>query len=97
MTLQIYGVTASATIERGVVSNRVKKVRKTPVRPKDRTVRYRKDTSTLGKLYTKICISIPVDELAVMDAFAYRVQMARSELIRQAVKHFRAKVMDGLK
>ena len=54
---------------------------------------YRQDPSVRGMDTVVVAISIPAGELAEMDAFAARVQMARSHLIRQAVKHFRVKVL----
>lgn len=51
---------------------------------------FRKDMTTRGRPYKKIGISMPGDELDALDAFAARVQMARSDLIRQSVKHLRA-------
>lgn len=54
--------------------------------------RFRKDPLTRGLDYAMVCISIPVAELAALDAIAERVSMARSHFIRQAVRHFAAKV-----
>ena len=54
---------------------------------------YRQDPSVRGMDTVVVAISIPAGELADLDAFAARVRMARSHLIRQAVKHFRVKVL----
>lgn len=54
---------------------------------------YRKDPSTRARPYKVIAISIPIDELAVLDVFAKRVQMARSDVLRQAAKFFRVHVL----
>lgn len=54
--------------------------------------RLKQDPSVRGKLYVTTCFSIPVDELVDLDAACERVQMARSQFIRQAVKHFAVKV-----
>lgn len=68
--------------------------RKPKLGPKQRrAASYRKDRTTAGRPYKVICISIPVDELVVLDAFADRVQMARSDVLRQAAKHFRVQVL----
>lgn len=48
--------------------------------------RYLKDRSTRGRPYKTICVSIPVDDLAVIDAEAARLKMARSELLRAAAR-----------
>lgn len=80
--------TASARVIRGVKTNRMKRSKS----PGSVLSRYRKDPTTRGFDCTTVCISVPVAELAEMDAFAERCQMARSHMIRQAVKHFIAKV-----
>lgn len=91
--------TVSAEVVTGKITNRVK-VRTSPgVSPARRTKarqpkRYKADpTRGQGAGYRVVCISMSPDELAELDALASRVQMARSHLIRQAVKHFRVKVL----
>lgn len=82
---------ASAEIVTGKTTNRVK------VKRRARTtgtamVRFKKDPSTRGLDYVQLSISVPVGELAQIDAWAERAQMARSHFLRQAAKHFAAKV-----
>lgn len=88
---------ASATIG-GKRTNRVKVasakvVRKADQSPSRALRRYRKDPSTRGLDYVVTCISLPVGELAVIDEACERAQMARSHFLRQAAKHFIAKVL----
>lgn len=40
----------------------------------------------------KITVSMPARELEILDAIALRCQTRRSHFIRQAVKHFAAKI-----
>jgi hypothetical protein len=53
----------------------------------------RRDGAARGQAYRVISVSIPVGELVALDAFAARVQMERSHLLRQAYKHFAVKVL----
>lgn len=82
-----------ATIS-GKITNRVK-VKRISARkrsPERAKIAYRKDPSTRGLDYVVIAVSLPVGELATLDEMCERVQMARSHFLRQAVKHFGAKV-----
>lgn len=89
MTLQIR---ASATVVQGVKTGRVK-VKRRAASAGTALKAYRKDPTIRGLDYARLCITMPVAELEAMDALAARSQMARSHLIRQAVKHFAAKVL----
>ena len=58
--------------------------------------RFRADPTTKGKPQESVCVSFPIDELDWLDAMAVRCQTSRSHFIRQAVKHFGAKIFpDG--
>lgn len=83
--------TLSARVVSGKRTNRVKVQRVRRPRRVAET-RYRLDRSVRGKGHVHRQISMPPDELRALDAFAERVQMARSHVVRQAVKHFMAKV-----
>ena len=88
-------LTASATIARGVTTNRVrvkKRVARRTVSAGTAKARFRKDPLTRGLDYVCICISLPVAELEQLDSWSERVQMARSHFLRQAAKHFAAKI-----
>lgn len=80
---------ASASIVRGKTTNRVR-VRNTVIDPSPQRAlhRFRKDPSTRGRVYVTICICLPVDELAVIDETAERIEMARSHFLREAAKRF---------
>lgn len=57
--------------------------------------KFRRDPDLkMGPGFKKITVCLTAAELAELDAFAGRVQMARSYVIRRAVKHFRAMVLD---
>lgn len=91
----------SASVD-GVITNRVRvrpKKKRGPARKQftaasagTALARYRADPSVRGQDTAKLCISMPVAELAALDAMAERTQMARSFFIRQAIKHFIVKV-----
>lgn len=97
-------VVASATIG-GAVTNHVV-VAKRIGKPRQRrgVKKYRKDPQMrggkaykgMGRTTMQACVSFPPDELALLDQMATRCQMSRSHFIRQAVKHFGAKLFpDG--
>jgi hypothetical protein len=79
-------ITASAVIERGTKTNRVRVKR--PKSPGHVRKRYRQDPAVRGMDSTVVAISLPIAELEALDAMCDRTQMARSHFIRQAVKHF---------
>lgn len=77
----------TATIEHGVKTNRVRVQRKaasagTAMR------RFKKDPATRGLDVAIVCVSLPVGELALIDAGCEELQMARSHLLREAAKAF---------
>jgi hypothetical protein len=93
-------VRTTATVG-GKITNRVRRVRSARTKrtkalarrsPQRAKLAYAKDPSTRGLDYVQVCVCMPVAELAVLDDMADRAQMARSHFIRQAVKHFSAKV-----
>ncbi len=93
-------ITMSATVG-GKKSSRVKVAERPAIDPNNRSrdkspsralLRFKKDPTTRGKDYTVIGMSIPVDELAALDAACAKAQMARSHFVRQAVKFFAAHV-----
>lgn len=84
-------VTATATVVRGAKTNRIRVERKARSSG-SAMARFRADPAVRGLETAVVCISMPVGELADLDAFCERTQMARSHLIRQAVKHFAVKV-----
>jgi predicted transcriptional regulator len=81
---------ATATIEQGAKSNRVRKVKRT--KPKPEPKRYHADRAVLDQGSEKACISMPPAELVELDRVCERAQMNRSHFIRQAVKHYIAKL-----
>ena len=86
--------TFSAEVVTGKMTNRVKVRATSAPRTARQPKRYKADpTRGQGEGYRIVCISMSPAELAELDAFAERVQMARSHLIRRAVKHFRVKVL----
>lgn len=97
-------VTASATIERGVKTNRVRVKKDPKPRRRSQPKRYRADPTRgahpdpaiATKSPTKVIgVSMTVEELAELDAAAERVQMSRSAFLRRAYKHFMARIFDG--
>lgn len=95
----------SAVVRRGVTTNRVvvfkRRGKAIPIvkpRPPKRKRKaqapkvYRRDMEAVGKKYKTVCISLPVEELADFDAMAKRCQMARSDFLRRAARHFIVKI-----
>ena len=81
-------VSSSWSVKQGAKSNRVRSAKK-PSRartlvPTGSARRFAKDPTTHGKLYTVVCISIPIEELAVIDDAADRAHMARSRFLALA-------------
>lgn len=87
-------IVATATVEQGVKTNRVKRVRKA-ASAGTATARYKQDPNVRGMDTAVTCISMPTVELVQLDAMCERVNMARSHFIRQAVKHFAEKLFNG--
>lgn len=106
-------ITATTRVVRGVITNRIGKVRSVkpppPVKvkrgrprlaPKRKTerstqralIRFKKDPLVRGLDFTVISVSLPAEELAAMDELCERLRVARSHLIRSAVKRFKAEV-----
>lgn len=54
--------------------------------------RFRKDPSTRGLDYAQVCISVPIAELAAIDAAAEQAQMARSHFLRVAAQQFAERI-----
>lgn len=81
----------SACIETGVTTNRVV-VREPCVPVEARSPkRYRSDKSVRGQGCVMVSISLPAAELVALDAACDRLQMARSHLLREAVKHYESR------
>lgn len=76
------------TIERGKKTNRVRKSKVERHQPQRKLALYRKDPSSRGMDTTVVCISMPVEDLARIDAACERVQMARSHFLRRAAERF---------
>jgi hypothetical protein len=83
--------TLSATIV-GKRTNRLKVNKPKPTSSGNARRRYAKDPEVRAMDVVTLCISMPVVELVELDAMCERTQMARSHFLRQAVKHFTAKV-----
>lgn len=99
-------IVASATITRGAVTNRVTGFRraKVPAHAKPARVAksagsakaaYRQDPAVRGMDTAIICASLPVGELVELDAACERLRLARSHLIRLAVKAFMGRGESG--
>lgn len=92
------GITASAEVVVGKRTNRIKRTRRidtTESSPQRGLIRYKQDPEKgRGLAQVKICVSMPVQVLAELDALAERASMSRSHLIRQAVAYFGA-YLDG--
>jgi hypothetical protein len=87
-------LTASATITRGAKTNRVR-VKRVARSAGTAMARYRADPTVRGLETAIVCISMPAEELAALDAACERTQMARSHFLRQAAKHFAEKTRAG--
>ena len=83
--------TMSATMG-GVITNRVKIAKRKQASTQTVLRRYRTDPLVRGMDTAIVSISMPAAELAALDELAEQTQMARSHLIRQAVKHFAEKL-----
>jgi hypothetical protein len=84
-------ITASATIG-GKKTNRIK-VKRAPGRkldtsPQRAVRRHFHDPASRGKTYVTTCISMPVEDLVLIDEFAELAQMSRSRFVREAAKRF---------
>jgi hypothetical protein len=76
-------------IVRGVTTNRVRSVKAAAsiVDPSPQRAKlhyFRADKRTRGKLYTTICISLPVEDLLTIDDGAVLAGVSRSQLVRDA-------------
>lgn len=82
-------IRATATIA-GAKTNRVRmgKSTQSECSVQRAMIRYRKDPTVYGLKAVVTCISMPTEELAALDELAEELQMARSHLIRAAVKQF---------
>lgn len=95
------GPTASATIERGKKTNRVRLVKRHASRGRPRKERKvqrvapQEAQRNPSGAYVVISISLYPDDLVAMDELAARVQMSRSALIRRAVERFAVAVAPG--
>ena len=78
-------------ITRGVYSSRVKptRARKVDVSPQRAKISYARDPSVHGKDYTVISLSLPVEQLLVLDELAAASGMARSHYVRWLVEQAR--------
>ena len=91
VTNRVRGVTSRTYGEPTIAEGRPRRVRidagyhRDGTRIAERDVRYYKDPTTRGRKYKVTCVSLPVDDLAAMDAFAEQHKMARSHLIRAAI------------
>ena len=84
---------ASAVIHHGAKTNRVRIGKRdyAVVQPKGRPVYYRQELAVRGLGHCIVCISLPPEELAALDDLAERLCMARSHLIREAVREYAAR------
>lgn len=89
---------ASAVIVRGAKTNRVKVGRRTYTvrQPEGREVYYRCEMNVRGKGHVVVAISLPPDEIAALDTAAERLKMARSHLIRVAVREYLGRNQEAL-
>lgn len=76
-------------IVRGVTTNRVREANAKIVDASPQRARHRyytADERTRGKVYTTICIAIPVEDLIAIDAEAGRLGVSRSQYLRDAAR-----------
>lgn len=77
---------ATAEVEHGATTNRIKRVRIKPPRVATGRKRYRKEPRPTPRpnMYRVVSVSFYIDELAQIDAAAERLEVSRSELLRRA-------------
>lgn len=91
MTAALSNIRVTASVG-GKKTNRVKVRRRVAKSAGTALARYRKDPALNGLDVAITCISLPVAELAEIDAICERLQMARSHFLRLAAKSFAEKV-----
>lgn len=79
-------IVASATVSRGKKTNRLKIKRKADMQAQRAVHRYKQDPTARGMDVVVIGVSLPVRELAIIDAACEQMQMARSHFLREAAR-----------